>query len=295
MKKDFLFFHHRPNLVYLDNAATTQKPQAVITAMSDFYERTNSNIHRGPNFLAEEATMAYESARQTVADFVHAKHRHEIIFTRNATEGINLVARSFGDAFFNAGDEVLLTTLEHHSNIVPWLQLKERKGISVRYINIANDGQLVFDKSQFNEKTKLLAITGMSNGLGVIPDLKPFVDAAHAIGAKVLVDATQLAVHRKVDVQAMGVDFLVCTGHKLYGPTGIGVLWAREELLEAMPPFLGGGDMIAQITTHGFVSAELPNKFEAGTPNIAGAIGLKAALEYLQNIAMRKYEVLSLN
>ncbi|MFH0820148.1 MAG: cysteine desulfurase [Candidatus Peregrinibacteria bacterium] len=282
-KRDFPIFKNRPELIYFDNAATAQKPRAVLEAERTFYETHNSNIHRGPNFLAEEATVAYESARKTVAKFVGAAHYHEIIFTRNSTEAINLVARSFVESL-KKGDEILLTKLEHHSNIVPWLQLKERRGVSVRFLDVTSEGEIVMNESTFTRKTKLLAITGMSNALGVIPNLRPFIKAAHAVDAKVLVDASQLAVHQPIDVQALDCDFLVFTGHKLYGSTGIGVLYGKEALLKAMPPFLGGGDMIEEVFTDHFTPASLPNKFEAGTPNIAGAIGLKAAIEYVEKI-----------
>jgi len=282
-KKDFPLLCHRPDLIYFDNAATSQKPQAVLEAERQFYETRNSNIHRGPNFLAEEATVAYEGARKTVADFIGAAKPHEVIFTRNATESINLVARSFGETL-GQGDEIVLTKLEHHSNIVPWLQLKERRGVTVRFLEVTPEGEIVMDESAFTKKTKLLAITGMSNALGTIPDLRPFITAAHRVGAKVLVDASQLAVHSPIDMQALGCDFLAFTGHKLYGPTGIGVLYGKEALLEAMPPFLGGGDMIEEVFLDHFTPAGLPNKFEAGTPNIAGAVGLKAAIEYIESI-----------
>ena len=282
-KKDFPLLRNRPDLIYLDNAATSQKPQVVLDAERRHYEEHNSNIHRGPNFLAEEATVAYESARKSVAKFIGAAKPHEVIFTRNATESINLVARSFGETL-QAGDEIVLTKLEHHSNIVPWLQLKERRDVTVRFLEVTSEGEIIMDESAFNKKTKLLAITGMSNALGVIPDLTSFIRSAHAVGAKVLVDASQLMVHSIIDVQKLDCDFMVFTGHKLYGPTGIGVLYGKEALLDSMPPFLGGGDMIEEVFTDHFTPAGLPNKFEAGTPNIAGAVGLKAAIEYVEKL-----------
>jgi len=283
-KKDFPIFKHRPELVYLDNAATSQKPQAVLDAEIDYYQKLNSNIHRSAHFLAEEATIAYEKAREATADFIGANKKHEIIFTRNATEGINLVARSYGDAFLKEGDEVLISKMEHHSNTVPWLQLKERKGVKVSYLEIDDEGQFVFDGSQITDQTKLVALTGMSNALGSIPDLKAIITAAHEKGAKVLIDACQLAVHSPINVQKMDVDFLVFSAHKMYGPTGVGVLYAKEELLKQMPPFLGGGEMIQEVFTDHFTPAEIPNKFEAGTPNIAGVVAFKAAIDYMGKI-----------
>lgn len=286
-KKDFPIFQKRPNLIYFDNGATSQKPQVVLDKIAEYYENHNSNIHRGPHFMAEEATVLYEEARRTAADFIGARNKHEIIFTRNATEGINLVARSFGESL-GRGDAVLLSHLEHHSNIVPWLQLKERRGIEVRYIPLTEDGQLDFKPEMINEKVKLVSITGMSNALGTITDLKPIIKAVHKNGAKVLVDAAQLAVHEPINVHELDIDFLVFTGHKLYGPTGIGVLYGKEDLLNAMPSFLGGGDMINECFTDHFIPAELPQKFEAGTPNIAGAVGLKAAIDYVLQIGLTK-------
>lgn len=284
-KKDFPIFQHRPKLIYLDNAATSQKPHAVLDTEKDYYERLNSNIHRSAHFLSEEATIAYEDTRQVVADFIGTSKKHEIVFTRNATEGINLVARSYGDAFLNEGDEVLLSRMEHHSNIVPWLQLKDRIGIKVKYLDIDENGQFVFDSSQITDKTKFVSLTGMSNVLGSIPNLKPIIVAAHAKSAKVLIDACQLAVHQPIDVQELDADFLVFSAHKMYGPTGVGVLYAKEELLKQMPPFLGGGEMIQEVFTDHFTSADIPHKFEAGTPNIAGVVAFKAAIDYISDIS----------
>lgn len=283
-KRDFPIFQQRPGLIYLDNAATSQKPQVVLDAAADYYKRLNSNVHRSAHFLAEEATQAYEAARFAVADFIRAKNKNEIIFTRNATEAINLVARSYGDAFLNEGDEVLLSVMEHHSNIVPWLQLKERKGIKINYLDIDEDGQFVFDGSQITSKTRFVSLTGMSNILGSITNLEPIIDAAHQKGAKVLVDACQLAVHLPLDVWKMDADFLAFSGHKLYGPMGIGVLYGKTDLLKKMPPFMGGGEMIQEVFKDHFTPDEIPQKFEAGTPNVAGAIGLKAAIDYIRQI-----------
>ncbi len=290
-KKDFPIFGKR-DLVYLDSAATAQKPQAVLDAITEYYTHFNSNIHRGPNFLSEEATVAYEDARRVTADFIHAENKHEIIFTRNTTESINLVARSL-ESQFQKGDEILLSKLEHHSNIVPWLQLSEKTGVNIKYIPIDSEGRLEFAEELINEKTRLVAITAMNNSLAVMPELEPIIKVAHSKNALVLVDVAQSIVHQEVDVQKLGVDFIVFSGHKIYGPTGIGVLWGRTELLEQMEPFLGGGSMINEVFEDHFTPAGLPEKFEAGTPNIAGAIGLKAALQYVLDIGyskIHKYE-----
>ncbi|MBN2306537.1 SufS family cysteine desulfurase [Candidatus Peregrinibacteria bacterium] len=283
-KRDFPIFKQRPELVYLDSAATSQKPQIVLEAENTYYEKLNSNIHRSAHFLAEEATLAYEATRQTVADFIGAQ-KHEIIFTRNATEGINLVARSFGETFLKKGDEVLLSKMEHHSNIVPWLQLKEKIGIVIQYLDIDENGQFIFDGSQVTDKTKFVSLTGMSNILGSIPNLKPIIAAAHTKGAKILIDACQLAVHQSIDVQQLDADFLVFSAHKLYGPTGVGVLYGKEGLLKKIPPFLGGGEMIQEVFEQSFTPADIPHKFEAGTPNIAGVVAFKAAIDYIRQIS----------
>lgn len=290
LKKDFPIFGQLPQLVYLDSAATSQKPNVVLEAEREYYEQMNANIHRSAHFLAEKATVAYEASRKAVAEFIHAKHRHEIVFTRNATESINLVARSYGDTFLEASDEILLSKLEHHSNLVPWLQLKERKGVGIRFLEIDAEGQLVFDGSQITEKTKLVALTGMSNSLGSLTHLKPIITAAHEKGAKVLVDACQLAAHSPIDVQALDADFLVFSAHKLYGPTGVGVLYGKTELLDRMPPFLGGGEMIQQVFEDHFTPNDLPHKFEAGTQNIAGVVAFKAALDYINSIGFTKIQ-----
>ncbi len=269
-------------VVYLDNAATVQKPQAVLERMRRFYEEQNANVNRGMHPLAEEATIAYEEARKTVADFVGAKHPSEIIFTRNATESINLVARSFGETL-KKGDTVALSLLEHHSNIIPWLQLKERKGIAIEWIGLEQDGRVDIESLRNileKKKTKLVSVTGLSNVLGIRTPLEKIIALAHAAGAKVLVDAAQLIAHASIDVQTLDIDFLAFSGHKLYGPTGVGVLYGKRELLESMPAFLGGGDMLESVDQNGFIPAELPRKFEAGTPSIADAIGLAAAIEW---------------
>ncbi len=272
-------------LIYLDNAATTQKPSSVIETMTDHLEVHNANINRGVHFLGEEATVAYDQARKTVHRFIHAHHAHEIIFTRNATESINIVARSWGETFLQPGDSVVLSVMEHHSNIVPWLQLKEKIGIRLQWINVDSAGNLDTDayaQALADQTVKLVAVTGLSNVLGCLTPLKQMIMQAHEAGALVLVDASQLAVHQPVDVQDLDCDFLALTGHKLYGPTGIGILYARTALLEKMPPFLGGGDMIQNVTRDHFTAAELPRKFEAGTPAITQAVGLGAAIEWLE-------------
>ena len=270
-------------IAYLDDAATSQKPRAVLDAMMRFYEDENANVHRGMHPLADSATMAYENARASVRHFLNAAHDDEIIFTKSSTESINLVARSYGDTFLQSGDAVLLTILEHHSNIVPWLQLKERKAIDVRWIEIDASGEL--DMQSLHAQladghVKLLSITGLSNVLGVLPPLRHMIKEAHAHGAVVLVDASQLAAHSPIDVADLDCDFLTLSGHKVYGPTGIGVLYAKRELLKKMPPFLGGGSMVTDVSRTAFTAAESPMKFEAGTPPIAEAVGLAAAIEW---------------
>ena len=276
--------HGKP-LVYLDNAATTQKPVHVIEAVAGYYEHDNANVHRGVHQLSERATEAYEGARETVRAFIGARSTHEVIFTRNATESINLVARSWGDANVRQGDEVLITLMEHHSNIVPWQQLCERTGATLKAVPIDDRGQLV--RSEFDRllspRTKMVAMTHLSNALGTINPVAELTARAKAAGAAVLIDGSQAAHHLSVNVQAVGADFYVLTGHKMYGPTGIGILHGRESVLEAMPPFLGGGDMIRTVAIEKSTWNDLPYKFEAGTPHISGAIGLAAAIRYIQH------------
>ena len=277
--------HGKP-LVYLDNAATTQKPQSVIDTLRDYYARDNANVHRGVHELSERATAAYEGAREKVRAFVNAASTHEIIFTRNATESINLVARAWGDANVRKGDEVLISGMEHHSNIVPWQLLCERTGATLKVIPIDDRGDLVMEQFErlLTPRTKLLSIVHLSNALGTVNPVAEMTARAKAVGATVLIDGSQAAYHMAVDVAALGADFYAFTGHKVYGPTGIGVLWGREAVLNAMPPFLGGGDMIRTVTFEGSTWNDLPYKFEAGTPNIAGAIGLGAAIDYIRSI-----------
>ena len=275
-------------LAYLDNAATTQRPRQVVRAITDTYEKHYANVHRGIHWLSDQSTDLYEEARGKVQQFIGAPSREEVIFTHGTTESINLVARSWGDANLTSGDEILLTELEHHSNIVPWQQAAARRGATVRYLPITDDGQLSLDALDrfLTPRTRIVAVAAISNVLGTINPLEPIIARARAVGALVLVDAAQSVPHQKTDVQALGADFLVFSGHKMLAPTGVGVLFGRRELLDAMPPFLGGGSMISRVTTGGFEPAELPAKFEAGTPPIVSAIGLGAAIDYLDGIGI---------
>jgi cysteine desulfurase/selenocysteine lyase len=279
--------HGRP-LVYLDNAATAQKPAAVLDAIRRYYEEDNANVHRGVHVLSERATAAYDAAREAVRRFLNARSPREIVFTRNATESINLVARAWGDASVGSGDEVLVTTMEHHSNIVPWQQLCERTGARLRAAPIDDRGALDLEAFArlLTSRTKLVAVVHQSNALGTVNPVAALAGLAHEAGALVLVDGAQAVCHQSVDVQAIGADFYAFTGHKLYGPTGIGVLYGREALLDRVPPFLGGGDMIRTVTFGGSTWNDLPAKFEAGTPHIAGAVGLHAAIDYVERIGL---------
>lgn len=283
--------HGRP-LVYLDNAATTQKPRQVIDALRTYYERDNANVHRGVHMMSERATEAYEGARENVRAFINADSVREIVFTRNATESINLVARAWGDANVRKGDEVLITAMEHHSNIVPWQLLCERSGATLKVAPIDDRGDLLMDDLArlITPKTKIVAAVHLSNALGTVNPVADIVALARRAGAAVLIDGSQAAYHLGVDVTALGADFYVFTGHKLYGPTGIGVLYGREAVLDAMPPFLGGGDMIRTVTFQGSTWNDLPYKFEAGTPNIAGAVGLGAAIDYVRGVGFDALE-----
>jgi cysteine desulfurase / selenocysteine lyase len=286
-------------LVYLDNAATSQKPRAVIDAITRYYEGTNSNIHRGVHFLSERATEEYEAARQTAQKFLNAAQAHEVIFVRGATEGINLVAQTYGRAQIHAGDEILISAMEHHSNIVPWQILCEERGAKLRVAPINDSGELLIDEfaSLLSARTKLVAITHVSNALGTINPVGRIVELAHSRNIPVLIDGAQAVPHIQVDVQALGCDFYTFSGHKIYGPTGIGVLYGKSALLNAMPPYQGGGDMISSVTFERTTYNKLPYKFEAGTPDIAGVIGLGAALNYVNglgigNIAAHEQELL---
>jgi cysteine desulfurase/selenocysteine lyase len=287
-------------LVYLDSTATSQKPMSVIQAMDDFYRRSNANIHRGIHTLAEESTAMYESARQRVADFIHAPSARQVIFTRNTTESINLAAASWGRSRLQPGDLVILTEMEHHSNLVPWHMLAAEKSLRLEFIPVTGDGLL--DLAEYHRLLRLgprlVAFTHMSNVLGTINPAQEIIRLAHACGAVTLVDAAQSVPHFPVDVQALDADFLAFSSHKMCGPTGIGVLYGRKELLEAMPPYMGGGDMIRRVHLRDFTPNELPHKFEAGTPAIAEAVGLGAAVDYLtsvglENIAAHEHEVVA--
>ena len=275
-------------LTYLDNAATTQKPKAVLDALANYYTTSNANVHRGVHLLSEIATEAHDAARATVRAFFNAASTQEIVFTRNSTEGINLVAHAFGRWRVGAGDDVVISAMEHHSNIVPWQLLCEERGARLRVAPIDDSGELLLDAldALLGPRTRLLAVTHMSNALGTINPIDAIVRMAHAKEIPVLVDGSQAAYHMPVDVRALDCDFYVATGHKLYGPTGIGVLYGRRSLLEAMPPFLGGGDMIRSVTFEKSTWNELPYKFEAGTPDIAGAVGLGAALDYINSVGL---------
>ncbi len=286
--------HGKP-LVYLDSAATSQKPRSVLEAMDRYYQQCNANVHRGVYQLAEEATAALEGGRAKVARFLNARKPREVVFTKNATESVNLVAHTWARANLVAGDAVLVSQMEHHANIVPWHQLAAERGIEVRWIPLTAEGTLdLSDLPRLLDGTKLVGVTAMSNVLGTINDLAPVISAAHAEGAVVLVDGAQSVPHLTTDVQALGCDFLVFSAHKMLGPTGLGVLWAREELLDGMPPFLGGGEMITDVRLDGFTPNETPWKFEAGTPPIAEVVGLDAAIDYLSEVGMaqiREHEV----
>lgn len=286
---------HDRRLVFLDSAASSQKPLQVLEAMDRYYTTSHANVHRAAYTLAEEATNAMEGARRAVARFIGASDPAEVVFTKNATESINLVARSWGAANLSPGDAVLLTQLEHHANIVPWQQLAAERDLELRWIPLTDDGRLdLSDIDRLMDGVSLLAVTAMSNVVGTITPVRQLADMAHDRGALVCVDACQYVPHVDTDVTGLGADFLAFSGHKMLGPTGIGVLWARRELLDSMPPFLGGGGMILDVRLDGFTPAEVPHKFEAGTPPIAEAVGLGAAVEYLERIGMdavRRHEI----
>ena len=275
-------------LIYLDHAATSQKPRQVLDALQQYYSCDNANVHRGAHQLSARATDAFEGARTVTAAFINAASSREIVFTRNASEAINLVARTWGDANLREGDEVLLTVMEHHSNLVPWQLLAQRSGCVLRHVGITESGELDLEdfRSKLSERTRLVSLVHISNALGCCNPLDQVIPAAHAVGARVLVDACQSLAHKPIDVAGLDVDFLVGSSHKLCGPTGMGFLWAREALLEAMPPFLGGGEMIQDVHLDHSTWAVLPHKFEAGTPAIGEAVGMGAAIRYLQAIGL---------
>ncbi len=279
---------HGKNLVYLDNAATTQKPVYVIDKINNYYTTMNANIHRGVHALSQEATEAFESARIQIKQFINALGKNQVIFTRGTTEAINLVASSYGRKNIKEGDEIIISHMEHHSNIVPWQLLCIEKNAKLRVIPINDDGSLIYDEFEkmVNERTKFISIVYVSNSLGTINPIRKIIKYAHQFNIPVLVDAAQAVNHLRVDVQELDCDFLAFSGHKIYGPTGIGALYGKVELLDAMPPYQGGGDMISKVTFEETTYNELPHKFEAGTPDIAGAIGLGAAIEYVNKIGI---------
>ena len=281
-------------LIYFDNGATAQKPKVVIDAISDFYTNDNANIHRGVHHLSQVATEKYENARKTIQQAINSPTAEQVLFTKGTTDGINLVAYSFGQSL-GKGDEIIISEMEHHSNIVPWQMLCERQGCSLKVIPINEKGELRMDAFDelLSKKTKLVAITHISNTLGTINPIEEIIGKSHAVGAKVLIDGAQSIQHMKVDVQALDCDFFVFSGHKIFGPTGVGILYGKEEILNAMPPYQGGGDMIAKVTFEKTTYNELPHKFEAGTPNIAGGICLGTAFEFLNTLdmeAVQQYE-----
>ena len=291
IREDFPILRQRVRgkpLVYLDNAATSQKPQVVIDALTRFYTAENANIHRGVHYLSERATVAYGEAREKVARFLNARSSSEIIFTRGTTEGINLVAQSYGRTHLKPGDDIVITVMEHHSNIVPWQLVCEQTGATLRAAPISDEGELDVDAFErlLGDRTRLVAVVHLSNALGTINPIKRLVALAHARGIPVLVDGAQAAPHLRVDVQDLDCDFFVFSGHKVFGPTGVGVLYGREALLDRMPPYQGGGDMIATVTLQRSTWAPLPAKFEAGTPMIAQVIGLGAALDYVSELGL---------
>jgi len=286
--------HDKP-LVYLDNGATTQKPLSVIDALENYYRKDNSNVHRGAHALSDRATIAFEDARKTVQNFLNTQHSEEIIWTRGTTESINIVAQSFGQMFITKGDEVIVSAMEHHANIVPWQMLCERTGAKLKVIPVSDEGEL--DMAAFSDmlspKVKMVSVVHVSNALGTVNPVAKIIKLAHDVGAKVLIDGAQSVAHFPVDVQALDADFYVFSGHKVFGPTGIGCLYGKKELLDQMPPVQGGGEMIERVSFEGTTYQGLPFKFESGTPNISGAIGLDAALKYLMALdrtALSEYE-----
>ena len=295
IRDDFPILHtsaHGKPLIYLDNGATTQKPRAVIDRLVRYYETENANIHRGVYELSQKATAAYEEARLTVARFLNAFAPAEVIFTRGTTEAINLVASSFGRMRLDKGDEIILSGMEHHSNIVPWQLIAEQTGATIRVVPMNDAGELQLDEYEklLSERTRIVSVVHISNSLGTINDVRQIAQLAHRAGAAVMVDGAQWVAHHRTDVQALDCDFYAFSGHKLFGPTAIGALWGRRSLLEQMPPYQGGGDMIESVTFPKTTYAPLPNKFEAGTPNIAGAVGLAAAIKYLESIGFENFE-----
>ena len=303
VRQDFPILDQMVNgkpLVYFDNAATNQKPISVLNALTHYYEHDNANIHRGIHTLAERATHDFEASRQKIREFLNAKHLEEIIFTYGTTDGINLVAQTYGRKFLKPGDEIIISTLEHHSNIVPWQMLCEEKGCVLRIIPINDEGELLLDayEKMLSERVKLVSCIHVSNTLGTINPIKTIIDMAHRVGAVVLIDGAQATSHIELDVQALDPDFYVFSAHKLYGPTGMGVLYGKKDILNAMPPYRGGGEMIKEVTFEKTTYNDLPYKFEAGTPNIADVIAVKTAIEYMEslgkeNIAQHEHNLLT--
>lgn len=277
-------------LVYLDNGATTQKPSSVIQAETDYYAQSNANIHRGVHWLSQHSTDLYEQGRESVRQLLNASRSEEIVFTRGTTEAINLVANSWARSALKAGDEILITGMEHHSNIVPWQMLCEQTGAQLRVVPVTDSGEIELDqvRAMLNERTRLVAVVHVSNALGTVNPVADITRLAHAVGAKVLIDGAQAVAHQVVDVQALDCDFYAFSGHKLYGPTGIGALYARYDILKDMPPWQGGGDMIYTVSFERSTYADVPQRFEAGTPNIAGVIGMDAAIKYVQEIGLER-------
>ncbi len=296
VRKDFPILHQMINekpLIYLDNAATSQKPKNVIEAIETYYREYNSNIHRGVHTLSENATETYESSRLKIKNFINANSTKEIVFVRGATEAINLVAQSLGRDSLNENDEIIITELEHHSNIVPWQLLSQQTGATLKFIPINNKGELIEEeyKKLLNKKTRIVAVGHISNALGTINPIETIIAMAHEYGAKVLIDGAQAAPHTLIDVKKLDCDFYVFSGHKLFGPTGVGVLYGKKDLLEKMPPYQGGGDMIKMVSMKETQYNDLPYKFEAGTPNIAGVIGLGAAIDYVNEIGLENISI----
>jgi cysteine desulfurase/selenocysteine lyase len=286
IRADFPIFKAHPELVYLDSAATSQTPKQVTDAIQEYYENFNANVHRTIYSIGNQATLAFESAREKVAKFIHAEESKSVIFTKSATEAINLTAHAWGRKYLSAGDEILITEMEHHSNIVPWQLIAKATGADLKYIPITEHGELENWENCISDKTKIVAVTQQSNVFGTVNPIKDIVEKAHSAGAVVLVDAAQSVPHLQVDVQDLGCDFFAFSGHKMLGPTGVGVLFGKTDLLEEMDPFLGGGEMIKTVTMETSTWNDIPHKFEAGTPNIAQAIGLGAAVDYLSEIGM---------
>lgn len=277
---------HGKQVVYFDNAATSQKPQSVIDRINHYYEHENSNVHRGVHFLSQTATNAYEHSRKLIQQMIHAEHEHEVIYTKGTTEGINLIAYSFGERYIKEGDEIIISHMEHHSNIVPWQLLAERKGAKLKVVPVNDRGELIMEEYEkfLSPKTKMVAIVHTSNSLGTINPVREIIQLAHAQGAAVLIDGAQVVPHQSIDVQELDLDFLVFSGHKMFAPTGVGILYGKEKWLNEMPPFMGGGDMIDTVSFEKTTFNSLPHKFEAGTPNIAGVIGLGAGVEFINRV-----------